>query len=81
MPLFYVTNEHTPEECDPMEPSMERLPPLVRGQDFYCTCPAGVHGFVMFLEGDTAADIMEGLPAEWRKGTRAIEVDLMKLPG
>ena len=80
MTLFYVVNEHAPDECEPMENIVDRLPPLVRGKDFYCTCAAGVHGFVMYLEGDTAEEIMQGLPADWRRGTRAIPVDLFKLP-
>ena len=80
MQLFYVVNEHTPEECTAMEDDVDRLPPLVRGQDFYCTCPAGVHGFVMYLEGDTSEEIIQGLPADWRRGTRAIPVELFKLP-
>jgi hypothetical protein len=81
MGLFYVVNEHSLDECDPMEDVMERLPPLVRGKDFYCTCPAGVHGYVMYLEGDTAEDVIAGIPPEWRKGTRAIPVEVFKLPG
>lgn len=81
MGLFSVVNEHSVEDCEPMEDVMERLPPLVRGKDFYCTCPAGVHGYVMYLEGDTAEEVIAGLPPEWRKGTRAIPVEVFKLPG
>jgi hypothetical protein len=80
MGLFYVVNRHGLEDCDPMEDVMDRLPPLVRGADFYCTCPAGEHGFVMYLEGDTAEEIIEGIPPEWRKGTRAVPVEVFKLP-
>lgn len=80
MSLFYVVNEHSAEDCEPMEDVMERLPALVRGKDFYCTCPAGVHGYVMYLEGDTSEEIISGLPPEWRKGTRAIPVEVFKLP-
>ena len=80
MSLYYVVNEHTPDECEPMEDTIESLPPLVRGKDFFCTCPAGVHGFTMYLEGETSEEIIQGLPAGWRKGTRAIPVDVFKLP-
>lgn len=80
MGLFYVVNEHSLAECDSMEGVMENLPPLVRGKDFYCTCPAGIHGYVMYLEGETAEEVMAGIPPEWRKGTRAIPVEVFKLP-
>lgn len=80
MGLHYVVNTHPAEECEPMEPAMDRLTPMVKGKDFFCTCPAGVHGFVMFLEAGSAEDVMQGLPAAWRKGTRAIPCEVFKLP-
>lgn len=81
MALFQVVNQHSLEECEPMEDVIDQLPPLVRGKDFYCTCPAGVHGFVMYLEGETAEEVIGGLPTSWRKGTRAVPVEVFKLPG
>lgn len=79
MPLYIVTNRHEPEDCEPMDAGIRHLPVHLEGKEFYCTCPEGRHGFTMFLEGDSAEDVIRGLPPEWRRGTAAYPVEIFRL--
>lgn len=76
---YMVTHRHPPEECETQDSDIEELPAHLKGKDFYCSCPYGEHGFVMFIEGETAEEVIRGLPAAWRKGTRAVGVEVFKL--
>ena len=78
---YIVINRHTPEECEPMDAGLDRLPEHLKGQDFICTCPYGEHGYYMLLEGESSEDVIQGLPPEWRPGTRAVPIEIFKLPG
>lgn len=75
MSRYIVVNKHQPEECEPMEQGMKSLPAHLEGAEFLCTCPEGPHGFYMLLEGETAEDVVSGLPPEWRRGTVAYPVE------
>jgi hypothetical protein len=80
MARYMVLNTHEPEQCEPMEADVDKLPPRLKGQDFYCTCPGGEHAYYMFLEGETAEDIMNLLPPSLKLGkTRAVQVDVWAL--
>jgi hypothetical protein len=35
----------------------------------------------MVLEGDSAESVIVGLPPEWCPGTRAVPLEIFKLPG
>lgn len=77
---YIVINKHKPEECEPMDAGMARIPGRMKGKDFICTCPYGEHGFFMILEGDSSEELIAALPAELRPGTRALAVEIMTLP-
>lgn len=79
MPQYMVVNRHPAEECEPMEAHLARLPTRLRGKDLLCTCPYGVHGFFMVLEGETGEDVIRGLPSEWRKGSQAFQIEIFPL--
>ena len=79
MALYMVINKHLPEECEPMEVDFTDLPERLTGQDFYCTCPAGEHAFYMFLEGNTADEVLGLFNSLTRKNSRAVPVDVFKL--
>ena len=80
MARFMVLNSHEAEDCERMEEDVERLPPVLKGQDFYCTCPAGEHAYYMFLEGNTGEEILNTLPPSLKLGrTRAVPVDVWQL--
>ncbi|MGH2830880.1 MAG: hypothetical protein ACRDJM_10400 [Actinomycetota bacterium] len=80
MPRYMVLNSHSPDECEKMEDAAGTLPPVLKGKDFYCTCPAGEHAYYMFLESNSSEDVMTTLPAGLKIGkTRAIAVDVWQL--
>lgn len=80
MPLFMVLNTHDSEVCEAMEEDAGSLQPPVKGSDFYCTCPHGEHAYYMFLEGETAEEVLGHLPPSLKLGkTRAIGVDVWPL--
>jgi hypothetical protein len=79
MGSYIVVNSHTPEECEPMEVVIDHLPVHLRGQDFICTCAEGPHGFYMLVEGQTAEQVIQGLPSVWRKGSAAYPVEIFHL--
>lgn len=76
-----VVNHHDPEQCEPMDAGIEKIGEHLRGKDFYCTCPFGEHGYYMILDGESSEAIIQGLPREWRPGTRAVPLEIFKLPG
>lgn len=77
---YIVLNKHAPEDCEPMDAGIEKIGPHLKGRDFYCTCPFGEHAFYMILEGESSESVIAGLPPEWRPGTRAIPLEVFKLP-
>jgi hypothetical protein len=80
MARYMILNTHEPEQCEPMEEDVDKLPPRIKGKDFYCTCPGGEHAYYMFIEGDTAEEIMSLLPPSLKLGrTRAVRVDVWQL--
>jgi hypothetical protein len=63
-----------------MEAAVAEIGPELKGKDFYCTCPAGEHAFYMFLEGETAEQVLGYFPAGLKVGkTRAIPVETWQL--
>ena len=80
MALFMVLNTHQAEVCEAMEEDVDLLGPPVKGSDFYCTCPHGEHAYYMFLEGETAEEVMGFLPPSLKLGkTRVVGVDVWPL--
>lgn len=79
--LYLVMNRHEPDHCEPMDSGINRIGDHLKGKDFYCSCPFGEHGFYMLLEGESSEEVIQGLPPEWRPGTRAVALELFKLPG
>ena len=80
MAQYIVINEHTSEQCGPMEKDMDKIPDRLRGLDFLCTCPGGVHGYYMVIEGDSSEDVLRALPESMRLGsTKAVPLEIFKL--
>ena len=81
MATCMAINEHTPEECEPMEAGLDRIPEHLRGKDFYCTCPFGKHGYYMIVDGETSELVVDGLPPELLTGTTRVErLEVFRLP-
>jgi hypothetical protein len=53
---------------------------LGSGNQLYCSCPFGEHGFYMILEASSSEEVISALPAEWRRGTRAVPCEAFRLP-
>ncbi len=80
MARYMVLNSHAPDECERMEEDVDKIPAAMKGSNFYCTCPAGEHAYYMFLEGDTAEEVMALLPPSLKLGqTRAVPVEVWQL--
>lgn len=77
---YMVTNRHSPEDCQRMDAGINRVRDHLKGQTFYCSCPFGEHGFLMILEANSSEEVIEGLPPEWRRGTRAVPLETFKIP-
>ena len=80
MATYMVINDHSPEDCGAMEAGLPNLTPELKGTDFYCTCPGGVHGYFMILTGDSAEEVLANLPRELKMGsTKALVLEVFKL--
>jgi hypothetical protein len=77
---FIIVNEHSAEDCEPMEAGIPKVPEQWRGTNFYCTCPGGVHGYFMMVEANSAEEVMQLLPVEFQAGnTRALALEVFQL--
>ncbi len=80
MARYLVLNTHSPEQCEQMEVDSDKLGAELRGKEFHCTCPAGEHAYYMFVDGDTAEQVLGYFPASFKLGrTRALPVETMQL--
>lgn len=80
MARYIVVNEHSPDQCEAMDAGLPKLPPELKGRDFYCTCPGGAHGYFMLLEGDSAEDVLRVFPEELKLGsTKALVLEVFQL--
>ena len=78
---YLIINTHAPDQCEPMEADMDRLPDELKGKDFYCTCPHGIHGYYLFVDAESSDKAIEHLPPSLRLGdTRAQAIELIRLP-
>jgi hypothetical protein len=78
---YLIINTHEPEQCEPMEADMDRIPDQLKGKDFYCTCPHGQHGYYLFVDAESSDQAIETLPPSLRIGdTRAQALEVLRLP-
>ena len=78
---YLIINTHEPEQCEPMEADMDKIPEQLKGKDFYCTCPHGQHGYYLFVEADSSDKAVDVLPPSLRLGdTRAQALEVLRLP-
>lgn len=77
---YMIVNEHSPEDCGPMEAGIPKVPTRWKGTEFYCTCPAGTHGYFMIVEATSTEEVMQLLPAEFKAGsTKALPLEVFQL--
>lgn len=79
MTRFIVTCEHQAEECEPLEREMqtEGIPSVIKGKEFFCSCPHGHHGGWVAVDGDSEEAILASLPPIFRSHARAYQVESM----
>jgi hypothetical protein len=49
-----------------------KIPAQWKGTKFYCTCPAGGHGYCMIVGGNSVEQLTSLLPSEFQKGSTKI---------
>ena len=77
MAKFVITCEHQAEECADMEKEMaERgVAEVIKGQDFFCSCPYGHHGGWVAVTGERAEEILASLPPIFRSHAKVFQVE------
>jgi hypothetical protein len=80
MATFIVTCEHTEEECAELDKEMADIgvAEIMKGKDFYCSCPFGHHGGWIAVEGDDANAIKESLPPVFRSHASVYLVEAVR---
>jgi hypothetical protein len=78
---YLIVNNHEAEQCEAMEADMDRLPEQLKGKEFFCTCPHGVHGYYLFVDAESSDQAIDVLPPSFRLGdTRAQALEVIHLP-
>jgi hypothetical protein len=77
MSKFIITCEHTAEECAEMDREMQTVgvADVMKGKDFYCSCPYGYHGGWVTVEGESAEAIAAALPPVFGSHAKIHEVE------
>jgi hypothetical protein len=80
MAKFIITCEHTAEECEEMDQEMQRVgvADVIKGNDFFCSCPHGYHGGWVAVEGESAESIHASLPPVFRSHALVHKVEAMR---
>ncbi len=80
MSKFVITCEHKAEECDALSAELESLgtPAIIKGRDFFCSCPYGHHGGWVAVEAVSAADILSSLAPLFRSHANVYEVEAIR---
>jgi hypothetical protein len=81
MTKFIITCEHTAEECEEIDREMQAVgvAEVMKGRDFFCSCPYGHHGGWVEVEGDSAEAIHASLPPVFRSHSRVFQVEAVRL--
>ncbi len=81
MTQFVLTCEHSGEECDALTKEYEDVgaPEIMKGRDFFCSCPHGFHGGWIVVESPSAEAALSGLPPILRSHSKAYQVETMQM--
>ena len=82
MASFLIHNRHQAAECPVLYEEYEAMggvPALLRGHEYFCTCPTGDHGAYVVVEGASADEVLAMLPPKYRAGTRVIAGQVLEL--
>lgn len=78
MAQFIITCEHRAEECQELDQEMQTLgvAEVIKGKDFFCSCPYGYHGGWVTVEGDSSEAILQALPPVFRAHANVYQVEV-----
>ena len=76
MAQYILTCEHEASECEAIEREFQDLgtPEVMKGRDFFCSCPFGHHGGWVTLESESADAVLAALPPLLRSHAQVFEV-------
>jgi len=79
MATYIITCDHAAEECEALSKELEEVgaPEVIRGKDFFCSCPHGHHAGWVAVEGDSAESILASLPPVFRSHANAYQTETM----
>jgi hypothetical protein len=80
MAQFIITCDHRAEECAEMEREMQEVgvAEVIKGHDFFCSCPYGHHAGWVAVEGESAEAILVSLPPVFRSHANVYEVEAVR---
>ncbi len=80
MAQFILTCEHQASECDSLNQELEALgtPAVIKGRDFFCSCPYGHHGGWIAVEGDDPDAVLASLGPIFRAHAQVFRVESMR---
>jgi hypothetical protein len=80
MSQYLLYCEHTADECEALGQEYETLgaPELIRGKDYWCSCPYGFHAGWVTVEAESEDAALKALPPINRSHTKAYRVESMR---
>ena len=80
MENFIITCEHRAEECEEMDREMQDVgvAEVMKGKDFFCSCPYGHHGGWVAVEGESAEAILASLPPIFRSHATVHKIETIR---
>jgi hypothetical protein len=78
MTQFIITCEHAAEDCEELDREMQAvgIADVMKGRDFFCSCPYGHHGGWVAGEGESAEAIQASLPPVFGSHARVYRVEV-----
>jgi hypothetical protein len=80
MAKFIITCEHTEEECAEIDRELQSVgvAEVMKGRDFFCSCPYGHHGGWVEVEGETEEAIHSSLPPVFGSHANVYKVEAVR---
>lgn len=80
MSQFILTCEHKAEECEELDREMQTvgIADVIKGRDFFCSCPYGYHGGWVAVEGSSGEEILASLPPVFRSHAKVYQIESVR---
>jgi hypothetical protein len=72
--------EHTDAECEAMSKELEEFgtPNVLKGREFFCSCPLGHHAGWAVVEASSRDAVLADLAPKFRAHVRVHEIETMQ---